>query len=46
MIFGTWLLGVIFKLADGAFHWLAVIATVLGAANVARILTKKGPATE
>jgi hypothetical protein len=46
VLFGTWLIGVVLKLADGLFHLLFVFAGILGTFNLVRMVSKRGPATE
>jgi hypothetical protein len=45
LLVGSWIVGIVFKIAEDAIHILLVIAGILGIFNLVRG-SERGPATE
>ncbi len=46
LLVGSWVVGVVFKIAEDFIHFLLVIAGILGIGNLLLQSRNKGPATE
>ncbi len=46
LLVGSWVVGVVFKIAEDFIHFLLVIAGILGIGNLVLQMRGKGPATQ